>query len=142
MKSINHRLMIAAHAKQVYAALTTEEGLSGWWSPETKAKPEVGTVATFAFDDIIFKEMQIEELKPLRLVKWLCLKGWPDWIGTTITFELEPHENGTELIFHHDGWKEITPGFASCGYDWAMFLRSLKFLCETGKGFPYPDQYK
>ena len=142
MKGINHRLVIGASARQVYEALTTEEGLSGWWSPATKAKPQTETIATFAFDKIIFKEMKIEELNPLRLVKWLCLKGWPDWIGTTITFELAEHPKGTELIFHHDGWEEITPGVASCSYDWAMFLRSLKFLCETGKGFPYPDQYK
>jgi uncharacterized protein YndB with AHSA1/START domain len=139
MKSIYHRLLIGAPAEKVYEALTTQEGLSGWWSPETKAKPEVGSIARFAFGAEYFKEMKIEELKPLRSVKWLCLKGYTDWVGTTITFELEPHDRGTVLFFHHDGWKEYTPGFASCSYDWALFLRSLKFLCETGKGFPYPD---
>lgn len=86
--------------------------------------------------------MKIEELKPLAAVKWLCLKGWEDWIGTRITFQLEPQDGKTVLSFHHDGWEDYTPGFASCSYDWAIFLRSLKFLCETGKGFPYPNQYK
>lgn len=142
MKSICHRLSIETPVEKVYGALTTQEGLSGWWSPETTAKPEVGSIATFAFGNIVVKEMKIEELKPLRRVSWLCIKGWEDWIGTTTTFELEPHDKKTLLSFHHDGWMEYTPSFASCSYDWAMFLRSLKFLCETGKGLPYPGQYK
>jgi len=142
MKSILHRLEINAPLEKVYEAITTQEGLSGWWTPETKAKPELGSIARFAFGPDYFKEMKIEELKPPSRVKWLCVKGYKDWIGTTVTFELQSHEKGTLLFFHHDGWKEYTQGFAACSYDWAIFLRSLKFLCETGKGLPYPNHYK
>jgi uncharacterized protein YndB with AHSA1/START domain len=139
MKSICHRLLIETPIEKVYEALTTQEGLSRWWTPDTKAKPEVGSILRFAFGPDYFKEMKVEELKPFSKVKWACLKAYKDWIGTTLTFELQPHDKGTVLFFHHDGWKEYTPEFASCSYDWALFFRSLKFLCETGKGFPYPD---
>ncbi|HKO82269.1 MAG TPA: SRPBCC domain-containing protein [Chitinophagaceae bacterium] len=142
MKSIYHRLVVEAPPEKVYEALTTQQGLSGWWTPETKAKPEVGSIARFEFGQGYFKEMKIEELKPFSSVRWVCLKGYEDWIGTTIHFELQPHDKGTALSFHHDGWKEYTQGYAACSYDWAIFLRSLKFLCETGKGFAYPDHYK
>lgn len=142
MKSIFHRLLIKAPAAKVYEALTTQEGLAGWWTPETTAKPETGSVARFAFGPDYFKEMRIEELEPASRVKWTCIKGYEDWLGTEITFELQPHEKGTVLLFHHDGWKEYTPEYASCSNDWALFLRSLRFLCETGKGFAYPDQNK
>lgn len=139
LKSICHRLLIRAPAETVYEALTTQKGLAGWWTPDTKAKPEVGSTARFAFGPDYFKEMKIEELKPYSKVKWLCLRAHEEWIGTTLNFEMEPHARGTVLFFHHDGWKACTPEFASCSYDWALFFRSLKFLCETGKGFPYPD---
>ena len=139
MKRICHRLFIEAPSERVYAALTTQEGLSGWWTPETIAKPEVGSLSRFAFGPDYFKEMQVEELKPYSSVKWLCRKAYKDWIGTRLIFELQPHDRGTVLSFHHDGWKEYTPEFASCSYDWALFFRSLKFLSETGTGFPYPD---
>lgn len=142
MKSICHRFLIESPAEKIYNAITTEEGLSGWWTPDTKARPEVGSVACFAFGPDYFKEMKITELEPFNKVKWLCLKANEEWLGTTITFELKPHAKGTVLSFHHDGWKEYTPGFASCSYDWAIFLRSLKFLCETGKGFPFPHHYE
>lgn len=138
-KSICHRLLIEAPVEKVYEALTTQEGLAGWWTPETIAKPEVGSISRFTFGPDYFKEMKVEELKPYNKVKWLCLKAYEEWIGTTITFELEPHHRGASLFFHHDNWKEYTPEFAGCSYDWALFLRSLKFLCETGKGLPYPD---
>lgn len=139
MKSIYHRLLIQAPAEKVYHALTTQEGLAGWWTPETTAVPEIGSIARFAFGPDYFKEMEVVELNPCSSVKWRCIRAFEDWIGTTLTFELQPHQKGTVLLFHHDGWKEYTPEFASCSFDWALFFRSLKFLCETGKGFPYPD---
>jgi len=141
-KSICHHLLIEAPVEKVYGALTTQEGLAGWWTPETTAKPEVGSISRFAFGPDYFKEMKVGELKPYSKVKWLCVKAFEEWIGTTITFELEPHQKGSTLYVHHDGWKAYTREFAACTYDWAMFLRSLKLLCETGKGLPYPDQYR
>ncbi|GAA0550808.1 SRPBCC family protein [Chitinophaga japonensis] len=138
MKSICHRLSIKASPETVYDALSLEEGLSGWWTPETKAKPETGSIARFAFGPDYFKEMKITQLAPASRVEWLCVKGYEDWIGTTITFELQPGDKGTVLFFRHDGWKDYTPGYASCSYDWALFLRSLRLLCETGKGLPFP----
>jgi uncharacterized protein YndB with AHSA1/START domain len=139
LKSICHRLLIEVPVEKVYGALTLQEGLAGWWTPETTAKPEVGSVSRFTFGPDYFKEMKVEELKAYSRVKWLCIKAYEEWIGTTITFELEPHKKGAVLSFHHDGWKEYTNEFSSCSYDWALFLRSLKLLCETGKGLPYPD---
>lgn len=140
MESIRHQLLIKAPAEKVYSALTTQEGLSGWWTPDTKATPEAGSIARFAFGPDYFKEMEVSELKPAAFVKWTCKTAVDEWMGSTISFELQPSEKGTTLVFHHDGWKEYTPMLRICSYDWALFLRSLKLLCETGKGRPYPDQ--
>jgi len=139
LKSIHHRLLIEAPVEKVYGAITTQEGLAAWWTPETAAKAEVGSVSRFAFGPDYFKEIKVVELKAYSRVKWHCIKAHEEWIGTTITFELEPHQKGSVLFFHHDNWKEYTQEFAACSYDWALFLRSLKMLCETGKGVPYPE---
>jgi len=140
MPDIHHNLFIAAPAEKVYDAITTQEGLSGWWCPGTTAKPEVDSIARFDFQSREQQEMKITELKPVRLVKWFCLKADEEWIGTTLSFELQPAEKGTRLSFHQDGWKEYTQMFAVCNYTWALFMRSLKLLCETGKGRPSPNQ--
>lgn len=138
-KSICHRLLIEVPVETVYEALTLQESLAAWWTPETIAIPEIGSISKFSFGPDYFKEMKVESLKPYSKVKWLCLHAQEEWIGTTLTFELEPHVKGTILYFHHDGWADYTPEFAACSYTWALFFRSLKFLCETGTGFPYPD---
>lgn len=137
-KSIFHRLLIEAPAETVYGALTTQKGLAGWWTPETIAKPALGSIARFTFEPDYFKEMEVTQLTPYSKVKWLCIKAQEEWIGTTLTFELEPHAKGTVLSFRHEGWAAYTSEFGGCSYAWALFFRSLKFLCETGKGFPFP----
>ncbi len=137
--AIHHRLLIEKSPDSVYAALTTQEGLSGWWTPQTIAQPHVGSVSRFGFGPDYFKDLEVIELVPAKLVQWRCLKGFEDWVGTVMTFELEMHAKGTIVLFHHEGWQAYSNEFASCSFDWALFLRSLKFLCETGKGFPYPE---
>ena len=163
MPNIRHELLIEAPAEKIYDAITTQDGLSAWWTP-TNAKPERNSVAHFAFGAEYFKEMKITELKPSSLVQWICIAGADEWIGTTISFELHPGDKGTllklhpelkdqiqqqgdfeqatVLIFHHDDWKEHTPMFGECNYTWSQFLRSLKLLCETGKGHPWPNQHR
>ena len=163
MPNIHHELLIGAPAEKIYNAITSQEGLSAWWTPGANAKPEVDSVARFPFGPDYFKEMKITELKPSRLVKWTCIKGEEEWVGTHLSFELiegnkqsltksrpelqgqiEQQKNfdkGTLLIFHHDDWKEYTPMFAECSYTWGQFMRSIKLLCETGKGRPWPNQH-
>jgi uncharacterized protein YndB with AHSA1/START domain len=163
MPGIHHEVLIGATAETIYAAITSQEGLSAWWTPDTQAKPERGSVSRFAFGPVYFKEMKVTELKPSEHVKWICITGTDEWVGTTISFELQAGDKesllishpeaidqiqqsktggtGTLLILHHDDWKEHTPMFAECSYTWGQFLRSLKLLCETGKGRPWPHQH-
>jgi len=138
-KSIYHRLLIETPVEIVYRAITTAEGLAGWWTPDTIAKPEVGSILRFGFGPSYFKTMEVIALIPYSKVEWRCMKAVKEWIGTTLTFELEPHQKGCVLLFHHDGWANYSAEFASCSFDWALFFRSFKFFCEKGQGFPYPE---
>lgn len=164
MVCIYHQLMIGAPAEKVYQAITTREGLAGWWTPGAEAKPESGSMARFPFGSPYFKEMKITELKPFERVKWDCIAGADEWIGTTLSFKLESgdlamlaashpetgdqirqlknSDKATLLTLKHDNWKDYTPMFAECSYTWGRFLRSLKLLCETGKGTPWPHQHQ
>ena len=163
MPNIHHELLIGVPAEKIYNAITTTDGLSAWWTPDASAKPEVDTVARFPFGPEYFKEMKITEHTPSEQVKWICIAGADEWVGTTISFKLlsgdkkallksnpeltdqigqQKNDIGTLLIFHHDGWKEYTPMFAECNYTWGQFMRSLKLFCETGKGRPWPFQHR
>lgn len=163
MPNIRHNLLIGAPAEKIYKSITHQEGLSAWWTPNTKAEAVVNSVARFPFGDGYYKEMKITELQPSKRVKWKCIEGDVEWIGTDISFTLlasnkktllntnpeilgqleqQNKEEGTLLIFQHDDWKKYTPMFAECSYTWGQFLRSLKLVCETGIGRPWPDQHR
>lgn len=163
MPNIRQSLLIGAPAETVYRAITTEEGLSGWWTPGTKTTAQVDSIARFPFGPDYFKEMRITELVPSSTVRWECVNGFDEWIGTKLSFLLEggdkrslsaahPEQQGqlqqatketqTLVVFHHDDWKSYSPMFAECSFTWGKFLTSLKLLCETGKGRPWPQQHR
>ncbi|MEO8405379.1 MAG: hypothetical protein ABI480_12310 [Chitinophagaceae bacterium] len=79
MPNIHHELLIEASVKKVYDAITTQKGLSSWWTPDATATPEVNSIARFPFGPDYFKEMKIAELIPDKLVKWICIKGASEW---------------------------------------------------------------
>jgi uncharacterized protein YndB with AHSA1/START domain len=164
MPNIHHELFIAATAEKVYAALTSQAGLSAWWTPDTKANAKTHSVSRFSFGADYFKEMEITALKPLQYVEWLCVAGAAEWIGTSISFTIEPgtkdsilmahpeikdqlqqsnmQNNGTVLTLRHNNWRNDTPMLAECNYTWGQFLGSLKLFCESDRGKPWPTQHQ
>ena len=59
MAGIKHYLLIKALPEKVYTALTTTEGLKGWWTSEAKAEEFVGGIAEFNFGDQFVEMPQV-----------------------------------------------------------------------------------
>lgn len=163
MPYIHQAVLIASSAQEVYKAITSQEGLSSWWTPKATAEARVNSIAHFPFGPNYHKEMKITALESNQFVKWDCIHGAEEWIGTNISFTLIAGEHeifqnqypeiqgqleqlksksGTLLIFHHDNWREDSLMFEECSYTWGQFLKSLKLYCETGKGRPWPTQHQ
>lgn len=134
---IKHKTLINSTPDKVYEALTTKKGIQGWWTPDTEIKPEVGNTAIFDFGDKYHNEMNIIDLQPAQKVVWKCMQGDLEWVGTTITFDLEEQKNKTVLRFGHNNWNKATDFYATCNFQWARYLVSLKDYCETGTGNPF-----
>ena len=137
MAGIKHYLLIKASPEKVYIALTTTEGLKGWWTSEANAEEFVGGIAEFIFGDQYHNKMKVTYLKPNKKIEWECLEGDKEWVGTTFLFDLEEKNGSTILRFSHNNWKEETDFFASCNYHWGYYMSSLAKYCETGKGTPF-----
>jgi uncharacterized protein YndB with AHSA1/START domain len=127
MPDIIHRIGIKAEPGKVFAALTTEKGLAGWWTKNTKADAKVGATLQFRFSEG-GPDMKVVELKPNRNVKWKCVSGPEEWVGTDLTFDLKEEDGETVLLFGHRNWKEAGEFMAHCSCKWAYFLLSLKSL--------------
>ncbi|MFF1610376.1 SRPBCC domain-containing protein [Amycolatopsis sp. NPDC058278] len=135
---ILHRIGIHnATPDQVYAAITTIDGLAAWWTEKTVGDTEPGGVIAFRFIPGGF-DMKVLELEPGRLVRWEVVDGPPEWIGTTIRWELEQRSDYTIVLFKHEGWREAGEFMHHCSTKWATYLMSLKQLVETGEGAPAP----
>jgi uncharacterized protein YndB with AHSA1/START domain len=140
MPDIRHFVTIDAPPKVVYKAVTEQEGLAGWWTTETIARPEVGTILEFKFGDKYHDKMRLTKLVPDRRVEWECTEGDKEWVGTRFAFDLEDKDGKTVVRFGHDAWREATDFYALCNTTWAFYMQSLKSYCETGKGTPYPEE--
>jgi uncharacterized protein YndB with AHSA1/START domain len=105
MPDILHRVGIKAPSDKIYAALSEEKGLARWWTKNVKSSPTVGAVNQFRFGDRGFNDMQVAELVPGKRVKWQCLDGAKEWIGTELTFDLREENGITVVLFAQRGWK-------------------------------------
>jgi len=140
MYKILHVFEIRTPASKVYNAISTIEGLSGWWTKDTTGDPAVGGEIRFGFGEYC-NIMKVSELLDNKFVKWEVLSStFPsgnEWKETIITFTLEENEKGvTEVTFEHSNWREATEFFGVCNFHWGVSLVSLKLLCATGSGAP------
>jgi uncharacterized protein YndB with AHSA1/START domain len=139
MVDILHRVGVKTPAPdKVYDALTTVEGLSGWWTQEVKGSGDLGGVLEFRFPPVGGFDMEVLERRPSERVAWRVVDGPEEWIGTTIDWSLRQEGDYTIVLFKHQGWQEPVEFMHHCSTKWGSFLMSLKSLVETGEGAPAP----
>jgi uncharacterized protein YndB with AHSA1/START domain len=143
MADILHKVGIKSSSiEAVYQALTTKDGLAGWWTNNTQGEgSEVGNIIQFRFGAGGF-DMKVAELNPSGHVVWDVVDGPEEWVGTTINWQLKQDGDYTVVLFKHLNWKEPVEFMHHCSTKWAVFLMSLKSLLETGKGSPDPVDVK
>jgi uncharacterized protein YndB with AHSA1/START domain len=141
MVDILHRVGIKTSSPDdVYEALATREGLSGWWANNTQGGSAVGGVLQFRFEAGGI-DMKVLELHPAA--RAVAVVGGPEeWIGTTVSWGLKQEGDYTFVLFKHEGWKEPVEFMHHCRTKWGVFLMSLKSLLETGRGAPEPRDIK
>jgi hypothetical protein len=142
MVDILHKVGIkGASPNDVYEALATCEGLSGWWTTDTKGDSKTGGVINFRFGNGGF-DMKVLKLDPGKHVLWDVIDGPQEWIGTRISWDIRQDGDWTIVFFKHAGWKEPVEFMHHCSTKWAVFLLSLKSLLESGRGSPWPNEIK
>jgi uncharacterized protein YndB with AHSA1/START domain len=147
MVDIVQRVGIKAPAAKVYAALSTIDGLAGWWTRATSGASTVGGTLACRFhtdtgDEIGGFDMDVLELLPEQKVRWRVKAGPEEWVGTDIEFNLSRQDGHTIVMFGHRKWREEVEFMAHCSTKWATFLLSLRDLVESGEGRPAPNDLK
>ena len=130
MYSVSYEVFIESSPGRVFDFLTIQHLLSKWFAPQVIASPKEGTVAAFAFDfDLNFK-MELDKLDKSGLVRWRCVDGYKEWLGSVVEFSFNEKEGGTLLKFKHSGLKNDDKKEKTLS-DWIKFLEKLKIQCTT-----------
>jgi uncharacterized protein YndB with AHSA1/START domain len=139
MVDILHRVGVKSSVAEVYTALTTIDGLAGWWTTNTKGEAgELGGVTEFTFGPGSFS-MKVLELDPGKRVLWEVVDGPEEWLPTHVSWDLEQVDDWAIIHFKHEGWQDPVEFMSHCSTKWATFLLSLKSLIESGQGSPDPN---
>lgn len=150
MVDIIHRIGIKAQPKRVFDAIASLNGLANWWTQEVSGEEKPGGKIEFTFrtttgelkGQMVMEVQELQELNSPESVRWRCVDGPPEWVGTDITFKMSLEDGQTTLIFGHRNWREAVEFTAHCSMKWAVFLLSLREYVETGKGRPSPGDLK
>ena len=82
MPDILHLVGIGAEPMRVFEALTTIEGIRGWWSSDAHGEATEGA----AFE---FRRNRLEVIQATPgLIRWRYSGPAADWVGTDIVFRL------------------------------------------------------
>lgn len=130
MPEINLAQEINAAPTKAFSYLVNQELLAKWLTPAVIAFPKKGTFAAFAMGNDINFKVEIIELVDNKLVKWKCIDGYVNFIGSEISFLLTGNENGTTMLeFTHsklsqtvdkDKWKN----------NWQFYLATLSEVVQ------------
>jgi uncharacterized protein YndB with AHSA1/START domain len=144
MPDIRHRVAISAPLGSVYDAVATINGLSEWWTRKgVRGESSEGSTLQFFFGQPEpAAVMEVKRLDPDGHVRWNCVEGADEWVGTELVFDLAGKGDETVVLFTHADWREPTEFMAHCSARWAYFLLSLKGYLETGVGTPFPEDLK
>ncbi|MDX1578293.1 MAG: SRPBCC domain-containing protein [Gemmatimonadota bacterium] len=138
MKTILHTVHIHASPEEVYRALTTREGVTGWWTTEATVEPGEGGVIAFTFHGDFHPRMEQTDLEENRLVRWRCVGGHDNWLDNTFTFAVRERDGETSLRFVQEYARELDDDtYGTYNFNWGYYLHSLKKLCEEGDGTPF-----
>lgn len=136
---IKHRVGIQGSPEQVFRALTTQAGLTGWWSSSASGDVAESNRIDLTFEGLTTLQFLVRSFEVNRRLHLECLKGPEGWGGSTLLFQLNQGPREVFVSLTHDNLSrehsDINQFFQT---KWPMFLVSLKEFVETGTGRPFP----
>lgn len=137
--TIRHETLVRAPRTKVWEALTTGNGLDGWFTQGSEVDLRPGGAVRLRWREWGPQKIDaqdggpvLEAVAPERFVfRWHEDAENP----TQVTFDLEEHPEGTLLRVVDDGYPDTERGkelFMDCAAGWGEALTLVKFWVEHG----------
>jgi uncharacterized protein YndB with AHSA1/START domain len=142
MADMHHLIQLqGVPAAAAYAALTTGEGITGWWTSRAEVPgSSTGDMLKMSFPDAPMTwDMRVGRVDPSSRVEWDCQGGPPGWEGTRVTWEIESAGKQAMVRLDHTGFASVDDMFRTVTVGWSQMLLSLKAYLETGVRAPFFD---
>jgi uncharacterized protein YndB with AHSA1/START domain len=142
MADMHHLIQIDdVDAAAAYAALTTQDGITGWWTSRAEVSGAgVGEVLKMRFPDAPMTwDMRVAVADEPSRVEWDCFGGPPGWPGTRVRWAVEKTDAGAVVRLDHAGFPAVDDMFRIVTVGWAQMLLSLKAYLESGRRRPFFD---
>ena len=134
---------ISAPPETVLAALRSPEAITSWWTPTTGSGDAGGTLEVSFFGG---KERVVLDVEPAfeGRVVWSVQSAplTPDWVGTTIYFDVAEAGDGSMLYFRHQGLTPELECYDMCHQGWTHYLGSLVSYLEAGQIADSPESFR
>ena len=127
---------IKASAEKIFGVLTESVGLASFWIEDTQAGEGVGSITKMNLPSGTTLELRVDDLQSARRLVWIPISEFsrpPSWLGTTVTWDLSPMGEATEVLLQHSGWPAELPqtALAQLTFLWAQVLASLRAFAES-----------
>ena len=136
MAELRHQVLIGCSPKQLYEALTSEDGIGSWWDKPNIVQEQGNIFLEFRpGEGHGVLKMKVLDQNPCSRVEWQCISAHEPsspasaWTGTKLLFQISEAKDHSILNFTHSGWDETSKYFAFCNYQWGKALQSLEQYC-------------
>ena len=141
-KNFNISFLVDQSPMEVFNAINN---VRGWWSETVEGGTEkLHDEFIYRHKDIHYSKQKLIEVVPGEKVIWLVtdsslsfVKDKEEWTDTTISFEIKPKGDKTQLVFTHHGLIPEFECYDACSGGWGYYINnSLLPLIRTAKGQP------
>ena len=137
---IVHYFLVNSSIESVYKAISTSSGIAKWWAREAEGHSELGALLDLDFGPGYQWQAQVTQMVPPTEFELVLVKADPDWVDSTVGFQLTAIQKATDVRFFHRGWKEANEHYYISCYCWAMYLRIMKRYVEHGEEVAYEER--
>ena len=135
MTDVLFRFDVEAAPEVVRKALTTSDGIKAFWTSEAVAPAEVGGTLEVSFKIAPAPfDLRLEQSDE-RTIVWRTMTFPPHWVGTSITWNIEPNDAGTTVGFRHGGFTDEDEA-GRVAYTWGQVMLRLTEYVKTGRPNP------
>ncbi len=143
MQKTIHFIGARTTREEMFRAISTPEGLKEWWATSANGNVEEGGTLHLVFEQLTTLKFRYDVISPNEKLILTCFDSFKSWDKTQLVFEIEEKDNQIFLTQTHqnipDNDIESLSYFST---KWTVYLLSLKQYLETGKGTPYPQEFK